>query len=87
VEASGHGIESDETLSATEAAEEYLLMGLRLREGIDIARLAALGGRALDEERIQVFAGQGLLERKGERLAVTPHGRLVLNRLILELAA
>jgi oxygen-independent coproporphyrinogen-3 oxidase len=87
VEASGHGIESDEALDAAEAADEYLLMGLRLSEGIDLARLAAIDGRALDETRLSALAQAGLIDRNGARLAATPKGRLVLNRVILELAA
>jgi oxygen-independent coproporphyrinogen-3 oxidase len=87
VEAHGHGIASDETLSAGEAAEEYLLMGLRLAEGIDLARLSAIDGREIDAKRIGALAGEGLLRRDGNRLAATPKGRLVLERLILELAA
>jgi putative oxygen-independent coproporphyrinogen III oxidase len=87
VEARGHGIARDEALSAEDAAEEYLLMGLRLSEGIDLDRLAAIAGRDLDEERIDALSGDGLLRRNGARVAATPKGRLVLNRLILELAA
>lgn len=87
VEAHGRGFASDEALSAEETADEYLLMGLRLSEGIDLARLAAIDGRALDEERLRAFANKGLIERKGAWLAATPKGRIVLNRLILELAA
>jgi putative oxygen-independent coproporphyrinogen III oxidase len=87
VEAQGHGITSDEVLSAEDAAEEYLLMGLRLAEGIDLARLAAIGGSALDEDRLVILENDGLIARNGSRLAATPEGRLVLNRLILELAA
>jgi len=87
VEARGHGVASDEALSAKDAAEEYLLMGLRLAEGIDLARFAAIGGSALDDERLVALESDGLIARKGSRLAATPEGRLVLNRLILELAA
>jgi len=87
VEARGHGIMSDETLSAEDAAEEYLLMGLRLAEGIDLARLATIGGSALDDDRLAVLESDGLITRNGSRLAATHEGRLVLNRLILELAA
>ena len=86
VETSGHGIESEEALSAQETAEEYLLMGLRLSEGIDLARLAAIGG-TVDAKRIDALAEEGLIARDGKRLAATPQGRLVLNSLILELAA
>ena len=87
VEALGQGFETDETLSAVETAEEYLLMGLRLAEGIDLARFAALGGHALDERLIATLESDGLVARHGGMLAATPRGRLVLNRLILELAA
>src|SRR5262245_4381975 len=87
VEARGHGLASDETLSADEAAEEYLLMGMRLSEGIDLERFAAIGGRALDEARIASLAEDGLVHRNGRRLAATPKGRLVLDRLMVELAA
>jgi putative oxygen-independent coproporphyrinogen III oxidase len=87
VEAHGHGFASDETLSAEETADEYLLMGLRLSEGIDLARLAVIDGRALDEERLRTLAGEGLIRCNGGRLAATPKGRLVLDRLIVELAA
>ena len=87
VEASGHGLASDEALSAEEAADEYLLMGLRLSEGIDLARLAAIGGRALDAARVAALAQDGLVAKNGTRLAATRKGRLVLDRLIVALAA
>ena len=87
VEASGRGFDSVETLSAADSADEYLLMGLRLSEGIDLARLAAIGGSSLDDARIRALEAEGLLARRDTRLAATPKGRLVLNRLILELAA
>ena len=87
VEAHGHGIASDEALSAEDAAEEYLLMGLRLAEGIDLSRFAAIGSSALDEDRLDALESDGLIARNGSRVAATQEGRLVLNRLILELAA
>ena len=87
IEVHGHGLVSDETLSAEDTAEEYLLMGLRLSEGIDLKRLANIYRRDLDETRMSALASDGLLKRDGDRLAATPKGRLVLNRLILELAA
>jgi putative oxygen-independent coproporphyrinogen III oxidase len=87
VEARGRGFASDETLNAEQTADEYLLMGLRLSEGIDLARLAAIDGRVVDEVRLTTLARDGLIERNGARVAATPQGRLVLDRLILELAA
>jgi oxygen-independent coproporphyrinogen-3 oxidase len=87
VEARGRGLETDDALTTEEAAEEYLLMGLRLSEGIDLARLAAINGSVLDKGRVEALEVEGLLSRSGARLAATAKGRLVLNRLILELAA
>jgi coproporphyrinogen III oxidase-like Fe-S oxidoreductase len=74
-------------LSAEEAADEYLLMGLRLSEGIDLARLEAIGGRLPDEARVAALEQDGLVIRHGDRLAATAEGRLVLDWLIAELAA
>ena len=83
----GHGIGEDERLSEQEAADEYLLMGLRLREGIDVRRLQEIAGRKLDPERLERLERQGLLRRSGDHLAATESGRVVLDRVILELAA
>ncbi len=87
VETSGHGLAGDEALTPQETAEEYLLMALRLAEGLDVARLEALGGRTLDPSRLDALESDGLLSRHGARLKATQSGRLVLERLILELAA
>jgi putative oxygen-independent coproporphyrinogen III oxidase len=87
VVAMGHGLASDEALSAQEAAEEYLLMALRLTEGMDLAHFAALGGHAIGETQLDALEGDGLVARDGSRLVATRSGRLVLERLILELAA
>ncbi len=51
VEANGHGVITDDLLNSEERADEFLLMGLRLAEGIDPKRYAALSGRTLDPER------------------------------------
>jgi oxygen-independent coproporphyrinogen-3 oxidase len=87
VEAEGHGLCGDEALSRQETAEEYLLMALRLTEGLDLERLSVLSGRAIDATRLDALEGDGLLARNGAQLKATPSGRLVLERLILELAA
>jgi oxygen-independent coproporphyrinogen-3 oxidase len=86
IEATGHGLESQEDLSEAESADEYLLMGLRLAEGIDLKRLRSIGGKSPEVKTIDALSAQGLVWRQGERLAATPAGRLVLERLILELA-
>src|SRR5205823_12326958 len=53
VEAASHGIVTDDVLSREERGDEYLLMGLRLREGIDPDRYRMLAGRTLDARRIE----------------------------------
>jgi putative oxygen-independent coproporphyrinogen III oxidase len=88
VERDGHGIVESAGLTPEEEADEFLLMGLRLREGIDPARYEALAGRALDERRIGDLMGEGLIARRiGARLAVTPAGFPVLDAVVADLAA
>ncbi|MEP9376684.1 radical SAM family heme chaperone HemW [Aquabacter sp. CN5-332] len=86
VEADGHGIVSDETLEAEEQADEMLLMGLRLAEGIDLARHARFAGREIAAERITALEDEGLVVRTGNRLRVLPAGFPVLNAVIRALA-
>jgi oxygen-independent coproporphyrinogen-3 oxidase len=87
VQAHGHGLEQDEALTPAQAADEYLLMGLRLAEGISLARYEAIASRALNPSSIGPLENEGLVTCDGERLAATDKGRLVLERVILELAA
>lgn len=88
VEAAGHGLVVDEPVDAAERADELLLMGLRLTEGVDLARHARLAGQPVAPERIAPLVSDGLLVwTPAGRLAATPRGRLVLNTLIAALAA
>ena len=88
VEGEGHGRVSDEGLSAEEQGDEFLLMGLRLGEGVDPARFAALAGRPLDQGRIDSLIGDGLVERSSTgRLRVTREGFPVLDMVVADLAA
>jgi coproporphyrinogen III oxidase-like Fe-S oxidoreductase len=87
VERDGHGIVETEMLAPEDQADEFLVMGLRLVEGIDPARYAALKGRPLNGNRIGMLVGDGLLERRpGGRIAATARGAPVLNALVAELA-
>jgi oxygen-independent coproporphyrinogen-3 oxidase len=88
VEARGHGLITDEPLTREEAADEFLLMGLRLAEGVDPARYAALAGRPLDDCRINILREQGLVEMTHVgRLRVTMVGFPVLDAVVADLAA
>ncbi len=62
VEAGGHGVITDDVLTREERSDEFLLMGLRLAEGIDIARYEEVSGRTLDPARIATLLEHGLIE-------------------------
>lgn len=85
VEDKGHGIAECSALGAADTAREMLLMGLRLSEGVDLARYLEAGG-ALNQEKLRWLTGDGLVEQDGGRLRVTAAGRLLLNAVIAELA-
>jgi putative oxygen-independent coproporphyrinogen III oxidase len=88
VETRGHGLVTDEALSFDEMGDEFLLMGLRLAEGIDPARFARLALRNLDRARIASLAGDGFVETTPEgKLRVTPTGFPVLDAVVADLAA
>ena len=87
VEREGHGIVEEEALTAEAEGDEFLLMGLRLKEGIEPARYEAFTGRTLDEERILALEGHGFLARRDARLAVTREGFPVLDAVVADLAA
>jgi putative oxygen-independent coproporphyrinogen III oxidase len=88
VETRGEGLVTDDVLIREEIADEFLLMGLRLAEGIDIARYAALAGRPLDPERIAALCENGMIETTaGGRLRVSASGFPVLDAVVADLAA
>jgi coproporphyrinogen III oxidase-like Fe-S oxidoreductase len=88
VESLGHGVVGDDTLLRSQMADEFLLMGLRLSEGIDPARYQRLAGRALDPRRIQILQQEGAIElTPGGKLRVTQTGFPVLDAVVADLAA
>ena len=88
VERNGHGLKVESDLPAHERATEAMLMGLRLTEGIDLARIEARSGlgRAafVDTGAVARLAGQGLMREDGDRLAVTDDGILLLDSILSE---
>lgn len=88
VEEDGHGIISEELLDSEQRADEFLLMGLRLAEGIDPKRYAALAGRPLDPHRIAALKEDGaiVMDDNG-RLRVTQDGFPLLDAVVADLAA
>ena len=88
VEAEGHGVVEAERLSAEAEGDEFLLMGLRLAEGIDPTRYTVLSGRVLDPARIGDLVREGLVETTpAGRLRVTRDGFPVLDAIVADLAA
>jgi oxygen-independent coproporphyrinogen-3 oxidase len=85
----GHGIVEEAPLLEIEAADEALVMGLRLREGVDADAIARRFGLAsiVDWNRVERLAGSGHLVRDGTRIAVTLAGRLLLDHILGEIAA
>lgn len=84
----GHGMSEEEPLTALQSAHEALVMGLRLTEGVDAGALAERFRlpAVVDWAVVERLAGSGHLERSGNRIAATAAGRLVLNRVIAEVA-
>ena len=87
VKKNGHGIITEEILEKNTQADEVLIMGLRLKEGIDVARWENLSGRSFNTAREANLLEQDLIERLGNsRIRCTDSGILVLNSIIAELA-
>jgi len=89
VDRNGNGLAEERLLVAREQATEALLMGLRLREGVDSLALAqrfGLGPRELvDRDRLTFHEKLGLAWSSGDRIGVTPQGMPVLDALLGEL--
>lgn len=83
----GHGIVEREALDRHQQGDELLLMGLRLVEGLDVARFEALSGRGLNQQTLNNLAMDGLIEPvSNTRLRATQSGRMVLNSVVASLA-
>ncbi|MGE0238361.1 MAG: radical SAM family heme chaperone HemW [Parvibaculaceae bacterium] len=83
--ARGHGVIEETAIAKPDQAAEYLLMGLRIAEGIDLARYGALSGRP--PSHLAELTEMGLVNVRGGRLLATHAGRRVLNAVISQLAA
>ena len=84
----GHGIAEEAPLSSAEAADEALVMGLRLIEGIDPHAIAGRFGLPgiVNPDRIEPLVASGHLKRSGSRIALTARGRLLLDHILGEIA-
>lgn len=91
VERASHATEADAVVDADSRAEERLMMGLRLADGVDLASFAADVGRNLSDwigvKQLQPLLDDGYLALDESRLRATPKGRQVLNALLARLLA
>jgi putative oxygen-independent coproporphyrinogen III oxidase len=89
VRRNGSGISEEALLSPTEAADEALVMGLRLGEGVDAAAIARRFGvsSVVDWVRVERLVGSGHVMRNASRIALTPSGRLLLDHILGVIAA
>jgi putative oxygen-independent coproporphyrinogen III oxidase len=88
VETEGHGLVDSVALSREEQGDEFLLMGLRLSEGVDPARYEALTGREIDPGRLQSLIEDGFIEvNERGRIRVTAMGAPLLDTVVADVAA
>ncbi|MNC92468.1 coproporphyrinogen III oxidase [compost metagenome] len=71
-----------------EQGDEFLVMGLRLREGIDPARFTTLSGRRISDRQIALLKDHGFVETlRNGNIRVTERGWPVLDAVVADLAA
>jgi len=88
VERTGNGIAEEEYLNPAQQADEMLLMGLRLHEGLDLARYERLAPKSLDIAKLAHLQQKGLIEMAGNyHLRATAQGRMVLDHIIFNLSS
>jgi len=85
----GNGIVEEALLSPIEAADEALVMGLRLIEGVDVAAITIRFSlpSLTDQPRVDRLVDSGHLTREGTRIALTSSGRLLLDYILGRIAA
>jgi oxygen-independent coproporphyrinogen-3 oxidase len=84
----GHGLVTDDVLTWEEQGDEFLVMGLRLREGISPQRFTALSGRKISQRQIDDLKGYGFVETlPNGNIRVTDRGWPVLDAVVADLAA
>jgi putative oxygen-independent coproporphyrinogen III oxidase len=85
----GHGIKEEAPIPPAERGVEALLMGLRLAEGVDLARIAWIAecgiDALIDADAATRLEAQGLVRKEGQRLRVLPTGTLLLDPILAEL--
>jgi oxygen-independent coproporphyrinogen-3 oxidase len=88
VVSAGHGMVVDDVLTWEEQGDEFLVMGLRLKEGISPSRFTAISGRQISPRQIDALKGYGFVETlPNGNIRVTDRGWPVLDAVVADLAA
>ncbi len=83
-----HGIGwiTETQLTREEIGDEMLMMGLRVAEGVDLARLEEARARAVNRDALAWLVERGLVTHSDGRVRLTREGRVLANRIAAELA-
>ena len=73
-------------ISSIEQAKEYMVMGLRISEGISLSRVKKICDHKINEENIHYLTDLGLVTVDDDRLIVNSSGRILLNQIINKLS-
>ena len=85
VELNGTSTIDDEVINHIDQASEFLMMSLRLIEGVDMERYKKISGVALDNKLIDKNIENGFIKVINNNLIATQRGRIILNTLIKDL--
>ena len=91
VEEQGAGIQTKEKISPEELLEELILMGLRLRNGINAETFQQFFGKKLQEifdfTKLQSLVNEGFIAIDDVRIKITDKGRILSNTIIAKVAS
>jgi putative oxygen-independent coproporphyrinogen III oxidase len=91
VERNSHGLNSEDALDVGTQAMEALLMGFRLREGVDISALANRFARSaeelLDLRAVEKLGALGFVDKQGAHITITPKGMPLLDAILPQIVA
>lgn len=83
----GSGESERVALTALDRAEEYLMMGLRISEGIDLARLSEIAGEKILRTKIESLRDSNHLWMTGDQIGATESGKIILNAVLREIVS
>lgn len=89
IESQENAYSKTEILGVDEISFEMLLLGFRLKEGLNLKHLKQITSKDIidivNEEKLKLFVKQGLLEYAGDYLRLTEKSYHLLNQIIEEL--